>query len=123
MFNNPGTKIKSLAKTFFWIEVVGVVLAVLAMGDYLFEEVAGLIAAVIILAIGVGVAYVGALFLAAFGELVESNSAIKESNQAILNKLYTIESTSGASQSNVCGSCGTQLTPEQHFCPNCGNKR
>lgn len=84
MFDNPGTKIKGLAKAFFWIEVVAVVLAILAMGDYLFEEVAGLIAAVLILVVGIGAAYISALFLAAFGELVESNTAIKESNEYIL---------------------------------------
>lgn len=87
MFENPGAKIKGLAKTFFWIEVIGVVLAVLAMGDDLFEEVSGLIAAVAILVIGVGVAYISALFLAAFGELVQTNTEIKESNEAILAKL------------------------------------
>ena len=89
MFNNPGTKIKNLANAFFWIEVVGIVLAILAMGDYLFEYEAGIVAAVVILAVGVGVAYIGALFLAAFGELVETNTQIKESNEAILHKLNT----------------------------------
>ena len=87
MFNNPGAKIKGLAKTLFWIEVVAVVLGILAMGDYLFEEVAGLIGAVVILAIGVGIAYLSALFLAAFGELVQTNTDIKASNEEILKKL------------------------------------
>ena len=84
MFNNPGAKIKGLANTFFWIEVVGIVLAILAMGDDLFEEP---IVALLILAAGVGVAYISALFLAAFGELVETNTAIKESNEKILAKM------------------------------------
>ena len=81
MFNNPGTKIKKLAKTFFWIEIVAVVVAILAMADFLFEEVEGLIAAVLILAVGVGVAYISALFLAAFGELVETNTKLLEEAQ------------------------------------------
>lgn len=84
MFNNPGAKIKGLAKTLFWIEVIGVVIGILAMGDYLFEEVAGLIGAVVILALGVGVAYISALFLAAFGELVQTNTEISETNKQIL---------------------------------------
>ena len=86
MFNNPGTKIKNLAKTFFWIEIIGVIVAILAMGDNLFEEP---ILAIVILAVGFGVAYISALFLAAFGELVETNTQIKESNDAILAKLNT----------------------------------
>ena len=87
MFDHPGAKIKGLAQTFFWIEVVCAVLVVLAMGDYVFEEEIGLILAVGIMAVGVGIAYVSALFLAAFGELVETNTQIKESNDAILAKL------------------------------------
>ena len=84
MFNNPGTKIKNLAKTFFWVEMIGVIVAILAMGDDLFE-VPGI--AIAILAGGFCVAYISALFLAAFGELVETNTQIKESNEAILAKL------------------------------------
>lgn len=84
LFENPGAKIKGLATTFFWIEVVGIVLAVFAMGDDLFEEP---ILALLILVAGVAAAYISALFLAAFGELVETNTQIKESNEAILNKL------------------------------------
>jgi len=89
MFNNPGTKIKGLAKTFFWIEVIGVVIAVLAMADELFESMEGILMGVLILAVGVGVAYIGALFLAAFGELVATNTQIKDSNEAILHKMNT----------------------------------
>ena len=84
MFNNPGAKIKGLAKTFFWIEVIGVVVGILAMADDLFEEFTGLIMAAGILAVGVGVAYISALFLAAFGELVETNTALKASNEELL---------------------------------------
>lgn len=86
MFNNPGTKIKSLAKTFFWIEVIGVIIAILAMGDDLFEELSTILLAVVILVVGVGVAYIGALFLAAFGELVETNTAIAETNAQLLEE-------------------------------------
>ena len=126
MFENPGTKIKGLAKAFFWIEVVCVVLAILAMGDFLFEEVEGLIAAVVILAVGVGIAYIGALFLAAFGELVESNTAIKENSALILQKLNaSLEAPKAPAprvHDTVCPNCGKTVTPEQNFCPGCGNK-
>ena len=84
MFDNPGTKIKNLATPLFWVEMIGVVIAILAMGDDLFE-VPGI--AIAILAGGFCVAYISALFLAAFGELVETNTQIKESNEEILKKL------------------------------------
>ena len=86
MFENPGAKIKSLAKVCFWVEVIGVVLAVLAMGDDLFEEIETIIMAVGIIAVGVGVAYVSSLFLAAFGELVETNSSIAYTNTRLLEE-------------------------------------
>ena len=89
MFDNPGAEIKRIAKTFFWIEVVLLVIGFLAMGDYLFEEVSTIIIGLICLALGITVAYLGTLILVAFGELVESNTAIKESNEAILAKLNT----------------------------------
>ncbi len=87
MFNNPGAKIKGLAKTLFWIEVVILVLAVLFVGaDELFEEIEGIIGAVVILAVGVGAAYISALFLAAFGELVETNTSIAQTNAQLLEE-------------------------------------
>ena len=89
MFDHPGRKIKGLAKTFFWIEIIGIIIAILAMGDYLFEEIEGLIMAVGILVIGIGVAYISALFLAAFGELVETNTSIAETNAQILEATTT----------------------------------
>ena len=88
MFNNPGAKIKGLAKTIFWIEVIAIVIGVLFVGaDELFETTEGLIGAAVILAAGVGVAYISALFLAAFGELVQTNTEIESSNRQILEEL------------------------------------
>ena len=64
--------------------MIGVIVGILAMADDLFEEP---IAAIGVLVGGFCVAYISALFLAAFGELVETNTPIKESNDAILAKL------------------------------------
>ena len=82
MFNNPGAKIKGLATTLFWIEVIGIVIGLIAT-----EMIEEPIAAILALVVGVGIAYLSALFLAAFGELVQTNTDIKESNAAILAKL------------------------------------
>ena len=126
MFNNPGAKIKGLAKVFFWIEVVAFVLVFLAMGDYLFEEVALLIGGLVGLAAGVGVAYISALFLAAFGELVETNTQLKLSNDELVLKANTPvevpQTYVPRPQKSVCPICGNPVTPEQAFCPSCGNK-
>ena len=87
MFNNPGTKIKNLAKTLFTIMAVLSVLMPLVM---LFAEVIDedmILLVPIIALLGIGSAYISCLFLAAFGELVETNTAIKESNEKILAKM------------------------------------
>ena len=87
MFNNPGTKIKNLAKTLFTIMAVLSVLTpvIMYMAEILDEDLFILIP--IIALIGIGSAYISCLFLAAFGELVETNTAIKESNEKILAKM------------------------------------
>ncbi len=87
MFNNPGTRIKNLAKTLFTVSVVlSIALPLLLLiGEVIDED---LIFVVPIFAlIGIGASYISCLFLAAFGELVETNTQIKESNDEILKKL------------------------------------
>lgn len=87
MFDNPGTKIKNLAKTLFTISaVLSIALPLLLwMGDVIDEDL--IVVIPIFAIISIGISYVSCLFLAAFGELVETNTQIKESNDAILNKL------------------------------------
>ena len=126
MFNNPGAKIKGLAKTFFWIEVVAFAVAVLAMSDELFESMEGILIGVLILAVGVGIAYIGALFLAAFGELVESNTQIKETSKEILQKLNVPAAPAAPQQplpnKAFCPACGSQVSADHLYCSNCGSK-
>ena len=86
MFNNPGAKIKGLAKTLFWIEVIGVIVTLLAMADYVFDD-EGIFIAIAILVVGIGVAYLSSLFLAAFGELVQTNTEISNTNKQILEEV------------------------------------
>lgn len=87
MFDNPGTKIKNLAKTLFTISAaLSIALPLLLwMGDVIDEDL--IVVIPIFAIISIGISYVSCLFLAAFGELVETNTQIKESNDAILNKL------------------------------------
>ena len=87
MFDNPGTKIKNLAKTLFTISaVLSIALPLLLwMGDVIDEDL--IVVIPIFAIISIGISYVSCLFLAAFGELVETNTQIKESNEKILNKL------------------------------------
>ena len=84
MFKNPGATIKKMAKVLFYIGVIAAILVAIVMIAN--DDDLILAAPLAALAI-VGVNYISCLFLAAFGELVETNTAIKESNEKILTKL------------------------------------
>ena len=81
IFSNPGRRIKSWAKALFVIGIVAAVIsfiAMVAMDDDLF--LAGLLTA----GISVLAAFIGSLFLYAFGELVESSQENRDINRQIL---------------------------------------
>ena len=84
MFENPGGKLKGLALGLFIIEVIAAVIGGLAcwigMGD-----VEGFFAFVGIIAGGIGVAYVSAIGIYAFGELVENSTFINYKIQQMPN--------------------------------------
>lgn len=83
MFTDVGAKIKKCAKTLFVIESIAAIIGGLV---YFMEEEEFAIMLLIILG-GIGVAYIGALFLAAFGELVQTNTDTKRNTDEILKKL------------------------------------
>ncbi len=81
MFNNPGTKIKNLAKTLFIIICVLSIAVPLLLwiGEVIDEDL--IVVIPIIAAVGIGSGYLSCLFLAAFGELVETNTKLLEEVQ------------------------------------------
>ena len=78
MFNNSGSKLKLLAKVFFWIAIISSLFSGIAVIGV--DAKSG----VIILVLGFVFAYVGNLTLYAFGELVE-NTAVAARNLKELN--------------------------------------
>lgn len=86
MFNNPGAKIKGLAKTLFTICVVLTILGCIGMmaAEVIDEDMFFLVPVIAVLSIGAS--YLSCLFLAAFGELVETNTALKASNEQLLEE-------------------------------------
>ena len=82
MFDNAGSTIKKVGNLIFGISVIiAVLLFVLS------TKTIGFIPALIIAAVCILTGFIQGLFLSAFGELVESNTQIKETNQEILKKL------------------------------------
>lgn len=80
MFNNSGEKIQLFAKILFWLEAIGgsVVSIVFAVGEYSggFIAIGGIIVSIV-------TAYITALFLTAFGELVQNTKAIASQTKSV----------------------------------------
>jgi len=77
MFNNPGKKIKTLAKVMFWLILIACVISAVAIGAspyYVDEEVILAIAGIVVG--GFLVAYLSGLWISAFGELVENSTKL-----------------------------------------------
>ena len=83
LFANPGEKIKKYAKVLFIIEcVVALIAGIIASDEMEYIELL-----LVTFAGGVVVAYISSLFMAAFGDLVQSSIDNKKVNEEILNEL------------------------------------
>ena len=79
MFKNPGGKLKALAKVFFWLQILLFTVGgiyIMSLGD--FEEALFFLLGILAIGVGVLIAWLSTIMLYAFGELVESNTQIKE---------------------------------------------
>ena len=84
IFTNPGAKIKKYAKSLFVIESIAAIIGGFAAIDGDFDEI---LLFLLIAAGGIVAAYVLSLFMAAFGDLVQSSIDNKAINEEILNNL------------------------------------
>lgn len=94
LLDYPGTKIKSVAKIVFWIDLIGFICLAVELsrpqrgyGDFNFLVFFGIFTA------GVITSYLSALILTGFGELIEKTSDISEQLMDVI-KNTTPESTS-----------------------------
>ena len=95
MFENSGTKIKNFA---FWVFVIDAVVFVI-LGIAMLEE--NTLLALILIVAGVCVSYVSALFLIAFGDMVETNAQLVKINEQILKQLEKSEKSIGTNSTTV----------------------
>ncbi len=78
MFKNPGTKIKNLANSLFILLcILPIAIPLLMMAAEFFDDDLFFLVPVLAL-LGIGASYLSCLFLAAFGELVETNTQLLE---------------------------------------------
>lgn len=80
-FADPGAKIKKYAKTLFVIEAIAAIIAGLGM---MASDEDMFLYGILIAVAGIAVAYISSLFMAAFGDLVQSSIDNKAVNEQIL---------------------------------------
>ena len=80
-FADPGAKIKKYAKTLFVIEAIAAIIAGLGMMP---SDEDMFLYGLLIAVAGIAVAYISSLFMAAFGDLVQSSIDNKAVNEQIL---------------------------------------
>ena len=97
MFNNPGKKLKSLAKVIFWLSIIIYTLA--AVGAYLNEveinsasgsTIGLIIVAVLWVLIGLLIGWLSSILVYAFGELIEDVHSMRKKISRIEYKLSKI---------------------------------
>lgn len=87
-FTDPGMRIKKYAKGLFIIESIAAIIGGLGL---MMSDEDMIIYGVLTAAAGVAVAYITSLFMAAFGDLVQSNIDNKAVNEEILKELKKAE--------------------------------
>lgn len=110
MFNNCGSKIKTIAIIFFVLGLLGSLIGGIAMMDA--DEVTG----IIILLAGVVFSYISSLMLATFGEIAENTAAIARNTQ----NLGAAPAAPQQAAAPVCPTCGKPYAAGTKFCMGCG---
>ena len=123
MFKNIGKKIQGYSKLVFVIEVffcvlagalVGITVQSLLWGEE--AEIIGGMAAFLVIAAGVFLAWLGQMRLYAYGKIAESG-------EAMMKMMERMEAMQRAQiPVRKCGNCGAELDHDAVFCPECGTK-
>ena len=112
MFNNCGSKVKTLALVFFILGLVGSFIGGIALMDA--DEGLG----IVMMLGGALFSYISSLLLATFGEIAENTAAIVKNTQ------HLAQAPAGAAPqqpvNHVCPSCGKPYNAGSKFCMGCG---
>ena len=151
MFEEPGHKLKTVAKILCWLGIIGTVSAAVTLGKDRYGDL-DLLSFALILVIGCVTSYISSLVLYGFGEMIENTSGISGHTSRILVKLEGIEQSAGqhstdksSAESNHpsnsslgartsaeldlkskglirCPECGTIQSIDRESCYCCGSK-
>lgn len=148
MFRNIGRKIKGYAKIIFVIYAALFTLAGIIAGISLIASGAqlmrysryyggggglliflGIMAIILIPAIGLLISYISTMFMYGFGELVDSNQQMNEKMDAIITCMggskpeqITANTAAPAQPNWTCASCGASNQYDSKFCIKCGQQ-
>lgn len=152
MFRNPGGSLKTYGKIVFFIFAIAAVTGGIMMfvgagnaGRYSGGAAFGMvIGGIILIAVGIFVAYLLAVFVIAFGELVENSTMIRkmmengntvpnisrhtfnaqpEVHQSVQSKPEkTVDLHKDSDTVAICPFCGKDNKIDANFCRNCGKK-
>ena len=103
MFTNPGNKIKLYSKVVFWvIEVIAILTSLVCLIGFIEEgkAVIGIVLAIIVLALYTFCAWITAIYMAAYGQMIEDiqktaeetkkqNEILQESLKQIADSIVT----------------------------------
>ncbi len=143
MFKNPGGSLKNYGKVVFIIFVIAAIAGGIAvfvgagsLGRYNGGAAFGMvIVGIVVIAVGIFMAYLLSIFVIAFGELVENSTVIRRmmENGAVMPDMQQSEYKPYVPQKNInleknidavaiCPFCGKDNKADASFCRQCGKK-
>lgn len=143
MFKNPGGSLKTYGKVVFVIFVIAAIAGGITMfagagniGRYNGGAAFGMVVGgIVVIAVGIFMAYLMTIFVIAFGELVENSTVIRKmmENGAAMPNMQQSEYRPYVPQKNVsleknvdavaiCPFCGKDNKADASFCRQCGKK-
>lgn len=129
MFNNIGSKIKTLVKVFFWLAVIGGVIGGALVCKMSQSPLGLLVAGAIIL-----VAWLGSFVMYGYGELIDSTQENTYYLKEIYNQLSKSNLNTGSGEQSQgqsdqvmhsweCHKCKALNAGSMSYCENCGTRR
>lgn len=126
MFENIGSKIKTLAKIICAIEIVLFALFGLGTAISLFvrdEMVSGVLLGIFYCGIGILSAWISSIFIYGFGELIDNSRTIvclQDKNLKIQEMLLkNMQTQKVESDKWYCSKCGSEVSSDYTNCPFC----
>lgn len=112
MFENIGSKLMGLAKTIFVLLLIAAIVGGIALSAI------NTALSIIVIILGLIMAWISVLTLYGFGRLIDDTSAIREAMSSVEQKSNR-EDIPAEDGMWICRNCGTQNPDNVNRCPNC----